>query len=124
MKYVRPVYRPPSEAYSLLIQASIGCSRASCTFCASWLFSKNRVKVFSIRPIDEIEADLVEARSIYGDDVKKIFFLTSVVRPLQFLAGNDHLPDERFLQELPGQLWRCVLSTPHSDVSMSLLRNQ
>ena len=77
MKYVQPVYRPPSEAYSLLIQATIGCSRASCTFCASWLFNKKKIKEFSIRPKDQIEADLTEARKIYGESVKKIFFLDS-----------------------------------------------
>ncbi|MHA1132291.1 MAG: radical SAM protein, partial [Candidatus Helarchaeota archaeon] len=77
MKYVKPVYRPPSEAYSLLIQVTIGCSRASCTFCASWLFNKKNIKKFSIRPLEEIEADLTEARSIYGGNVKKIFFLDS-----------------------------------------------
>jgi len=77
MKYVEPVYRPPSEAYSLLIQATVGCSRASCTFCASWLFNKKKIKPFSIRPKEEIEADLLEARSMYGPNVSKIFFLDS-----------------------------------------------
>lgn len=77
MKYVQPVYRPPSEADSLLVQATIGCSRASCTFCASWLFNKKGIKKFSIRPREEIEADLVEARVMYGDEVQKIFFLDS-----------------------------------------------
>jgi len=77
MKYVEPVYRPPSEAYSLLIQATIGCSRASCTFCASWLLNKAKIKEFTIRPLDEIKADLTEARSIYGTHVEKIFFLDS-----------------------------------------------
>ncbi len=77
MKYVEPVFRPPSEAYSLLIQATIGCSQASCTFCASWLLNKKKIKPFSIRPKEEIEADLTEARQIYGEYVKKIFFLDS-----------------------------------------------
>lgn len=77
MKYAEPVYRPPSEAYSLLVQATIGCSRASCTFCASWLFNKAKIKPFAVRPLDEIKADLTEARSIYGKDVEKIFFLDS-----------------------------------------------
>ena len=89
MKYVEPVYRPPSEAYSLLIQATIGCSRASCTFCASWLFNKKKIKPFSIRPIEDIEADLTEARYIYGYDVKKIFFLDSnaLIMDTQDLIG-------------------------------------
>ncbi len=77
MYYAKPVYRPPSEAYSLLVQATIGCSQASCTFCASWLFNKKNIKKFSIRPLEEIEGDLTEARSIYGPNVKKIFFLDS-----------------------------------------------
>lgn len=77
VKYVQPVYRPPSEAYSLLIQATVGCSRASCTFCASWLFNKKKIKEFSVRPMEEIEADLTEARTRYGENVKKIFFLDS-----------------------------------------------
>ena len=77
MKYIEPIYRPPSEAYSLLVQATIGCSRASCTFCASWLFNKKKIKEFAIRPLDEIKADLTEARSIYGERVEKIFFLDS-----------------------------------------------
>ncbi|MFX1295283.1 MAG: radical SAM protein [Promethearchaeota archaeon] len=77
MKYIKPIYRPPSEAYSLLIQATIGCSRASCTFCASWLFSKKNIKKFSIRPVDEIKSDIQEARSIYGPNIEKIFFLDS-----------------------------------------------
>ena len=78
-KLVQPVYRPPSEAYSLLIQATIGCSRASCTFCASWLFNKRGIKKFSVRPREDIETDLVEARIDYGENVNKIFFLDSNV---------------------------------------------
>ncbi|OLS14503.1 MAG: oxygen-independent coproporphyrinogen III oxidase, partial [Promethearchaeota archaeon CR_4] len=49
--YREPVYRPPSEAYSLLIQATIGCSYR-CTFCLS-----NLTKDFSIRPTEDIKRD-------------------------------------------------------------------
>ena len=57
MKYVGTVYRPPSEAYSLIIQATIGCNHNRCTFCGSY-----RDKKFAIRSIEEIREDLAEAR--------------------------------------------------------------
>jgi radical SAM superfamily enzyme YgiQ (UPF0313 family) len=67
--YCEPVFRPPSEAYSLLIQATEGCT-FHCTFCIS-----NLEKQFRVRPIDDIKVDLQKAVRIYGDRVQRIFFL-------------------------------------------------
>ncbi len=67
--YCEPVYRPPSEAYSLLIQATIGCTH-QCTFCIS-----NIGKDFSIRPLEDIKRDIKSAWEYYGPRVDKIFFL-------------------------------------------------
>jgi radical SAM superfamily enzyme YgiQ (UPF0313 family) len=66
VKYVGTVYRPPSEAYSLIIQATIGCNHNKCTFCGSY-----RNKKFAIRSIQEIRADLEDARHM--GPVQKVF---------------------------------------------------
>ncbi|MDY0186601.1 MAG: radical SAM protein [Syntrophus sp. (in: bacteria)] len=66
MKYEGSIYRPPSEAYSLLIQVSTGCSHNKCTFCPCFKDKKFRIKSF-----DEIEEDIVEA-SRYSS-VGKVF---------------------------------------------------
>jgi len=81
MLYVEPVYRPPSEAESLLIQASIGClsaARGHCFFCGSWLLDRALPqKKFRVRPASEVKADLEEARRRVGPGVRRIFLLDS-----------------------------------------------
>lgn len=67
MRYEGTLYRPPSEAYSLIVQATIGCSHNSCSFCSMY---KN--KTFRIRPIKEIIEDFKEARKRYSR-VEKVF---------------------------------------------------
>ncbi|NCB74454.1 MAG: B12-binding domain-containing radical SAM protein [Clostridia bacterium] len=57
MQYEGSVYRPPSEAGSLIIQATIGCSHNGCTFCPMYWDKK-----FKMRSFEEIYRDLQEAR--------------------------------------------------------------
>ena len=81
MYYAEPVYRPPSEAYSLLIQATVGCSSAAagrCFFCNSHLFDKVvPEKRFRIRPTREILEDIEIAQTLHGEAPEKIFLLDS-----------------------------------------------
>ncbi len=67
MKYVEPVFRPPSEAYSLILQITIGCSYNKCTFCGMY-----KTKKFREKSLEEIEKDLREAKLI-APKVRRIF---------------------------------------------------
>ena len=69
MRYEGPIYRPPSEADSLLIQATVGCPHNRCTFCMVY---KNGPR-FKVRPVADIEKDLAEAGNRYGPDIRRIF---------------------------------------------------
>jgi len=81
MYYAEPVYRPPSEAYSLLVQATVGCSSAAagrCYFCNSTVFNGTiPEKKFRIRPTDEILEDIEIGARQYGKGVDKSFLLDS-----------------------------------------------
>jgi len=70
LRYVGPIYRPPSEANSLLVQATIGCPWNKCTFCMVY---KNGPK-FKIRPVKEIKEDLLWAKNNYGLSIETVFF--------------------------------------------------
>lgn len=67
MRYEGNIYRPPSEAYSLIIQVTIGCSHNDCTFCT--MFKDKR---FRVRDVNEVIEDLHTARRTYAH-VEKIF---------------------------------------------------
>ncbi len=60
MRYYGNVFRPPSEAKSLIIQATIGCSHNDCTFCYMY-----KDEPFIIRKMEDIIADLEEAREYF-----------------------------------------------------------
>ena len=70
MRYEGPIYRPPSEAHSLLIQATVGCPHNRCTFC---MIYKEGIR-FKIRPVAEIKKDIQTARRVHGDRVRTLFF--------------------------------------------------
>lgn len=66
--YEEPLFRPPSEAGSLIIQATIGCSHNRCKFCGMY-----KMKGFRVRSVAEI---LEEIRSVprgIGQQVRRVF---------------------------------------------------
>lgn len=68
MRYEGIVYRPPSEARSLIVQVTIGCAHNTCTFCNMY-----KAKDFRVRSMEEIMEDLKEAHDSYGAYVQKVF---------------------------------------------------
>ena len=66
MKYEGSIYRPPSEANSLILQVTVGCSYNRCTFCHSF-----QGKEFRIKSFEEIKEDIDEI-SVYSP-IPRIF---------------------------------------------------
>lgn len=69
MRYEGPIYRPPSEAESLLIQATVGCPHNKCTFCMVY----KKGPPYRVRPVKEICEDIKEACNRYGKNVSSFF---------------------------------------------------
>ncbi len=67
MRYEGMVYRPPSEASSLIIQVTVGCSHNKCRFCSMYKRDK-----FRVRSSEDIIADLKEIRRYYRR-IRRVF---------------------------------------------------
>ena len=65
--YEGSIWRPPSEAYSLILQATVGCSWNKCSFCTAF-----KGKTFRIKTLDDIKRD-VEKIFPHYKDTKRIF---------------------------------------------------
>ena len=96
IRYIEPVFRPPSEARSLILPVTNGCSWNQCTFCEMYTAPQ---KKFRPRTQDDIETDLrnVAAR---GVPVRRIFMADgdamalSTRRLMAVLSAiQTHLPD-------------------------------
>ncbi|MAD41238.1 MAG: radical SAM protein [Arcobacter sp.] len=74
IEYHQPLYRPPAEANSIIIQATLGCSFNKCTFCTMY-----ESKEFSIRRLEDVFKDIDKMVSFYSDANK------------MFLADGDAL---------------------------------
>ncbi|MBS4013064.1 MAG: radical SAM protein [Bacteroidetes bacterium] len=68
LEYNEPLFRPPGEARSAILQATIGCSWNECAFCEMYTSKK-----FKIRNFDEIKKDITTLAEYYRGYVKKVF---------------------------------------------------
>lgn len=67
MHYKEPLYRPPSEAYSLIFQITLGCSFNQCSFCSMY-----RSKTFSEQPLEKTLAD-IERAARFMPSTRRVF---------------------------------------------------
>ena len=79
--YDMPVWRPPSEANSFILQATLGCSFNHCSFCAMY-----RTKSFAVRPLEQIQAEIRAVARAYPD-VRRVFLADGDA----LAAPTDHL---------------------------------
>ena len=96
IRYVEPVYRPPSEADSLILPVTDGCSWNQCTFCEMYTAAQ---KKFRARSEEEVLASIVRCGEQYGDSVRRVFLADgdALVLPTRRLlailaAIRQHLP--------------------------------
>ncbi len=86
MRYEGMLFRPPSEANSYILQATIGCSWNKCSYCVMY-----RDKQYRVRDLSESLQDLDQAGELIGERVDKLF-----------VADGDSL-------SLPMDHWRAIL---------------
>ncbi len=69
IEYVNPLFRPPSEGKSFILQATVGCSHNECTYCAMYRKDEQR---FRVRPMAEIKK-IIDDASEFGYVGDRVF---------------------------------------------------
>jgi radical SAM superfamily enzyme YgiQ (UPF0313 family) len=96
IRYVEPVFRPPSEAQSLILPVTDGCSWNHCTFCEMYTAPQ---KAFRARAEDEVLESIRRTGQLYGDQIRRVFLADgdALVLPTRRLlaildAIRQHMP--------------------------------
>jgi len=91
LRYEEPVFRPPSEARSLILQLTVGCSWNRCTYCAMY-----RTKSYRVRPVDEVVAEIRRvapaarrARRVFLGDGDALAAGPEVLEPVLSAVRNE-----------------------------------
>ncbi|HEB28301.1 MAG TPA: radical SAM protein [Porticoccus sp.] len=96
LNYIEPVFRPPSEARSLILQVTNGCSWNNCTFCEMYTAPQ---KKFSVKKAEQITQELQQVVAS-GVPVRRVFLADGDAMTLSFrrlkevlLLIRQYLPD-------------------------------
>ena len=81
INYDLPLWRPPSEANSFILQATLGCSFNHCSFCSMY-----RTKAFAVRPLAPVQAE-IQAMARAWPGVRRVFLADGDA----LAAPTDHL---------------------------------
>lgn len=99
IRYINPVFRPPSEAQSLILPVTNGCSWNKCTYCEMYTAPQ---KKFALRDGDEVLESIRQCGERFGGQVQRVFLgdgdamVLSTRRLLDILqAIRTHLPQVR-----------------------------
>nr|CAA6830799.1 MAG: Fe-S oxidoreductase [uncultured Thiotrichaceae bacterium] len=81
LDYIEPVFRPPSEAYSLILQVTNGCSWNKCTFCDMYTAEQ---KKFRPKPQADVEKELAHIAETGYPPVRRVFLADGDAMSLSF----------------------------------------
>jgi radical SAM superfamily enzyme YgiQ (UPF0313 family) len=89
----RMIIRPPSEANSLLLPVTIGCSHNKCTFCGTYPGVK-----FRIRHLEDIKQDIDQVAQNYSWSLRRVFLEEgdALIAPQRILVGVLKYLNEKF----------------------------
>jgi radical SAM superfamily enzyme YgiQ (UPF0313 family) len=113
LHYEEPLFRPPSEAQSLIFQITIGCSQNSCRFCGMY-----KMKKFRMRPLGEVVAEIRSLPAGYRQRVRRVFLADgdALIYPAAGLAQILAALEETF----PGLARVGAYASPNSLKSKSV----
>ena len=94
IEYINPFFRPPSEAKSFILQATIGCSHNNCTYCAMY---RKEEQEFRVRPMDEIkeiidtatQSDLIDERVFIADGNALVLSKKKLIEIMDYLKEKN-----------------------------------
>ncbi|MFI3226652.1 MAG: radical SAM protein [Clostridia bacterium] len=112
MQYFGRIFRPPSEARSLIVQATIGCSHNKCTFCDMY-----KEKRFQIRKVSDVIKDFEWARKQYPY-VERIFLADGDA----LMMKTEHLLE--ILQYIKKTFPECKRVTSYGSPKSILIKTQ